>query len=157
MYVQTGKDTVSSLCCFIFRIISLRWKHCGFWPRHGTVVSTYTGGLAQPNMVAFTVNVSCAVCHCCSSLHYKEAEQWCSLGMRFLKHLHQLKPTYEEQVRLKCPAMTIIGGCHWLCVKFLCADDCCVYGSPLKSPVTRDAHSPIMRSRTRCIINLCKQ
>ena len=34
-----------------------------------------------------------------SSLRFREAEQWCSLGMRFLKHLDQQKPAYEEQVR----------------------------------------------------------
>lgn len=33
-----------------------------------------------------------------SSLRFKEAEQWCSMGMRFLKHLPQMKPSYEEQV-----------------------------------------------------------
>lgn len=26
---------------------------------------------------------------------YKEAEQWCGLGMRFLNHLGSLKKTYE--------------------------------------------------------------
>ena len=30
--------------------------------------------------------------------HYKEAEQWCGMGMRFLKFLTQLKSSYEEQV-----------------------------------------------------------
>ena len=33
-----------------------------------------------------------------SSLRFREAEQWCSLGLRFLKHLDQQKPVYEEQV-----------------------------------------------------------
>ena len=33
-----------------------------------------------------------------SSLRFREAEQWCSLGMRFLKHLDQQKTAYEEQV-----------------------------------------------------------
>ena len=33
-----------------------------------------------------------------SSLKFKVAEQWCSLGMRFLKHLSQHKESYEEQV-----------------------------------------------------------
>ncbi|XP_078402284.1 testis-expressed protein 11 [Cetorhinus maximus] len=30
---------------------------------------------------------------------YTEAEQWCGLGMRFLKHLGSLKANYESQVR----------------------------------------------------------
>lgn len=33
-----------------------------------------------------------------SSLKFKSAEQWCSLGMRFLKYLNQQKLIYEEQV-----------------------------------------------------------
>ncbi|KAL5493599.1 hypothetical protein EMCRGX_G014803 [Ephydatia muelleri] len=36
--------------------------------------------------------------HQYSSLRFKEAEQWCSMGMRFLKHLPQMKPNYEEQM-----------------------------------------------------------
>ncbi len=43
-----------------------------------------------------------SVCPACnmlsSSLRFKEAEKWCGLGMKFLKHLPQLKTTYEEQV-----------------------------------------------------------
>lgn len=35
-----------------------------------------------------------------SALKFKAAEQWCSLGMRFLKHLTQHKTTYEDQVYL---------------------------------------------------------
>ena len=31
-------------------------------------------------------------------MKFKIAEQWCSLGMRFLKHLTQNKATYEDQV-----------------------------------------------------------
>ena len=41
-----------------------------------------------------------------STQRYKEAEQWCSLGMRFLKHLSQLKPSYEDQVtKQQCNSM----------------------------------------------------
>lgn len=29
---------------------------------------------------------------------YKEAEQWCGLGMRFLNHLGTLKKSYEGHV-----------------------------------------------------------
>ena len=36
-----------------------------------------------------------------SSLKFKVAEQWCSLGMRFLKHLTQHKASYEKQVCIK--------------------------------------------------------
>lgn len=36
--------------------------------------------------------------HFYSSLKFKLAEQWCSLGMRFLKHLTQHKEGYEEQM-----------------------------------------------------------
>lgn len=36
--------------------------------------------------------------HLYSALRYKEAERWCSLGMRFLTHLSELKSTYEEQI-----------------------------------------------------------
>ena len=40
--------------------------------------------------------------HLYSALRYKEAERWCSLGMRFLTHLSELKSTYEEQVCNQC-------------------------------------------------------
>ena len=34
----------------------------------------------------------------CSAQKFKSAEKWCTLGMRFLKHLSQHKSCYEEQV-----------------------------------------------------------
>ena len=41
----------------------------------------------------------CGVCVCMTSVQrFKDAERWCSLGMRFLKFLKQLKPSYEDQV-----------------------------------------------------------
>lgn len=34
----------------------------------------------------------------CSLQRYKEAEQWCTVGMKFLKFLTQLRASYEDQV-----------------------------------------------------------
>ena len=36
-----------------------------------------------------------------STQKYKVAETWCTLGMKFLKHLSQHKESYEEQVCYK--------------------------------------------------------
>ena len=42
------------------------------------------------------VPVMCDVCY--SVQRYKDAERWCSMGMKFLKFLSELKPSYEDQV-----------------------------------------------------------
>lgn len=84
-----------------------------------------------------------------SSLRFREAEQWCSMGMKFLNHLSHLKQTYEEQV---CMPNSDILRVHFCSLLFPpTTDDYHLHGSIVPSPVSPSSHFAIV-----CLQSVCR-